>query len=102
MSAPNEGVRRLDRSVEMANRIRHKRQEVVNAGRYFIGERSPVTGKITCYSDPERAMFFWEAFAKKQGLNCGRKHPRFFVIDGKGTVISTIDHKLKTIPRERR
>ena len=34
-------MRNPDASVEAANRIRHTRREVLNAGSYYIGERSP-------------------------------------------------------------
>jgi hypothetical protein len=45
-------------------------------------------------------MLFWQAYGKKQGLNCGHKHARFFVIDTHGAVVATMDHKVKTVLRE--
>jgi len=100
MSALNAASRRIDHAVEMANRIRHKRQEVINGGSYYIGERNRVTGKIMRRPDLGGAMLFWEAYGKKQDMNTGRKTPRFFVIDAHGTIVSTIAHKIKTIPNK--
>jgi hypothetical protein len=93
-------MRNPDASVEAANRIRHTRREVFNAGSYYIGERSRATGRIFRRPDLGERMLFWQAYGKKQGLNCGHKHARFFVIDAHGTVVATMDHKIKTVPCE--
>ena len=93
-------MRDPDASVEAANRIRHTRREVFNAASYYIGERNRATGRIFRRPDLGQGMLFWQAYGVKQGLNCGHKHARFFVIDSHGTVVATMDHKIKTVPRE--
>jgi hypothetical protein len=93
-------VHNPDASVEAANSIRHTRREVFNTGSYYIGERSRATGRIFRRPDLGERMLFWQAYGKKQGLNCGHKHARFFVIDAHGTVVANMDHKIKTVPCE--
>jgi hypothetical protein len=70
------------------------RMEVPNLASYYLSERGPL-GRLRRISG---SMLFWRAYSEKQGLNCGRKRPRFFVVDKTGTVVSTIDDKVKTIP----
>ena len=94
-------VRNPHAALDAAKRIRHSRREVPNAANYYIGECDRPTGRIKRHPDLGEQMLFWQAWEKKIGLNCGHKHARFFVIDARGTVIATMDHKIKTVPREK-
>ena len=75
-----------------------ERTEVSNLADYFIAER---VGRRMVIYGRRKPMLFWQAYSKKLelNLNCGRKKPRFFVVNNAGEIVSTIDRKVKTMPR---
>ena len=60
---------------------------------YYLGMR--VRGRLQRVTETPRT--FWDMADFKRGLNCGRKHPRYFVLDAAGRIVSSIPKKLMTV-----
>jgi hypothetical protein len=82
----------------LCEKASRERLEVSNLADYYIVER--IGGRLY-RPKGQKPMLFWTAYGRKQGLNCGLKTPRFFVVDANWNIISTIDYKVKTMPFRR-